>query len=185
MLEFRGAGRRARRQEGEGRLREGLVEAARAAARTRTSYLSAQYHRIAARRGAKWAGVAVAHSLIVILHHMLRQGTSYKDLGADQRSRHYLPGRIWKITPQGDTEGSKKPGRLLLPGEGTGWELGPVRGLAGRLPPPDGLTDQLVSQRYGPSGSVTSRSARCRRWASPLSVASTSRRERTRRAKKS
>ncbi len=41
-------------------LREALVEAARAAARTRTTYLAAQYHRLAARRGGNKAAVAVA-----------------------------------------------------------------------------------------------------------------------------
>ena len=47
-------------------LRETLVEAARSAARTKGTYLSAQYHRIAARRGAKQATVAVAHTILVM-----------------------------------------------------------------------------------------------------------------------
>jgi len=64
-------------------LRESLTEAARAAGRTRRTYLSAQYHRIAARRGAKRAAVAVAHTILVITHHLLRDGTTYEDLGAN------------------------------------------------------------------------------------------------------
>jgi transposase len=38
---------------------------------------------LAARRGHKKAAVAVAHSILVIIYHMLRDGTPYRDLGAD------------------------------------------------------------------------------------------------------
>ena len=62
-------------------LKEGLVEAARAAARTKGTYLSSQYHRLAARKGAKRAAVAVAHTMIVIAYHLLLRGTTYQDLG--------------------------------------------------------------------------------------------------------
>jgi transposase len=64
-----------------------LVEAANAAARCKSSYLSVQYHRMAARRGGKRAAVAVAHSILVIIYHMLKNGTAYKDLGADYFDR--------------------------------------------------------------------------------------------------
>ena len=71
-------------------LRSTLVEAAWGAARTRQSYLSAQYHRLAARRGAKRAAVAVAHTILVIIYHLLRDQTPYHDLGRnyyDERDR--------------------------------------------------------------------------------------------------
>jgi transposase len=64
-------------------LRSALVEAAWAAARTRGTYLSAQYHRLAARRGAKRAIVALAHTILVILYHLLRTGKTYQDLGSN------------------------------------------------------------------------------------------------------
>lgn len=64
-------------------LRETLVEAARAAARTKGTYLNAQYHRIAARRGTKRAAVAVAHTILVSAYHMLKNGMTYQDLGFD------------------------------------------------------------------------------------------------------
>lgn len=64
-------------------LREALTEAARAAAHTRHTYLAAQYHRIAARRGAKRAAVAVAHTILVIAHRLLSTGEVYQDLGAN------------------------------------------------------------------------------------------------------
>jgi transposase len=47
------------------------------------NYLTAQYHRIARRRGKKRAIVAVAHSLVVIIYHLLRDKNPYQDLGAE------------------------------------------------------------------------------------------------------
>jgi len=46
-------------------LRAALVEAAHAAAPTKGTYLAAQYRRMAARRGAKRAAVAVGHTILV------------------------------------------------------------------------------------------------------------------------
>ncbi len=78
------AGKRRSGATGSGNhwLRSALVEAAHAAARTKGTYLAAQYRRIAARRGARRAAVAVAHSILVILYHLLRDGVVYQDLGA-------------------------------------------------------------------------------------------------------
>jgi transposase len=78
-------------------LRQALVEAARGAVRTRNSYLAAQYRRLVKRRGDKKAIVAVAHSLLVIAYHVLRDGQAYRDLGgtyfehlhADRLTRYY------------------------------------------------------------------------------------------------
>jgi transposase len=64
-------------------LRTALVEAAWGAVRTKGSYLSAQYHRLAARRGAKRAIMAVAHTILVTIYHLLHRGTSYHDLGGN------------------------------------------------------------------------------------------------------
>ncbi|MDO8715667.1 MAG: IS110 family transposase [Dehalococcoidales bacterium] len=58
-----------------------LVQAARGASRSNGNYLSAQYHRLAARRGDKRAIVAVAHSICVIIYNMVHKGTKYNDLG--------------------------------------------------------------------------------------------------------
>ena len=77
-------------------LRSALVEAAHAAARTKGTYLAAQYRRIAARRGAKRAAVAVGHTILVALYHMLRDGATYEDLGPlyfDERDRRATVGR--------------------------------------------------------------------------------------------
>jgi len=68
-------------------LRQALIESAKAAARG-DSYLAAQHQRIARRRGANKATVAVAHSMVVIAWHLLSTGAQYQDLGAD-----YFQGR--------------------------------------------------------------------------------------------
>lgn len=77
------AGKRSssRTRKGDPWLREALVEAARAAARTKGTYLCAQYHRIAARRGRKRAAVGVAHTILIIAYHILKHGTVYRELG--------------------------------------------------------------------------------------------------------
>jgi transposase len=62
-------------------LRAALVESARGAVRKRDCYLAAQYRRLVKRRGDKKAIVAVAHSLLVIAYHVLRNGQSYRELG--------------------------------------------------------------------------------------------------------
>jgi len=72
-----------RTRPGNPHLRTTLVEAACSAARTKNTYLSAEYHRLAARRGGNRAAVAVTHSIIVIIYHMLKEGTAYRDLGRD------------------------------------------------------------------------------------------------------
>lgn len=64
-------------------LRRALIEAAKSAGRTKNTYLGAQYHQIAKRRGPNKATVAVAHSILVAAWHMLQNGDTYDDLGAD------------------------------------------------------------------------------------------------------
>lgn len=86
------AGKRRSSRTGRGNpwLRSALVEAAWGGIRTKGSYLSSQYHRLAARRGAKRAVLAVAHTILVIIYHLLNRGTTYQNLGSnyyDQRNR--------------------------------------------------------------------------------------------------
>ena len=68
-------------------LRATLVQVAWAASHTKHTYLSAHYRRLASRRGRKRALVALAHTILVIVHTMLRNGTTYQDLGADYFDR--------------------------------------------------------------------------------------------------
>lgn len=67
--------------KGNPRLRAALAEVVWAISHTKDNYLSAQYHRLARRIGKAKAIVAVCHSLIVIIYHMLRDQQAYRDLG--------------------------------------------------------------------------------------------------------
>jgi transposase len=75
-----------------------LIEAAWAASRSKGTYFNALYHRLTARRGKKKAIVAVAHSLLVVVYHILKNQVPYHELGADhfdkinlnQIKRHHL-----------------------------------------------------------------------------------------------
>ncbi|HSW10699.1 MAG TPA: hypothetical protein VLK32_07315 [Bacillota bacterium] len=61
--------------------------------------MSAQYHRIAARRGAKRAAVATAHTILVIAYYILSRGATYEELGGDyfdRRSQDQLGSRLAK-----------------------------------------------------------------------------------------
>ncbi len=77
---------RGRTRKGNPALRAALVEAGRAAGRT-TTYLGAQYRRLARRRGKQKAAVAVAHSILRIAYHLLTHPTPYHDLGFEYFDR--------------------------------------------------------------------------------------------------
>lgn len=70
-----------RTRKGNQWLRQVLIEAAHGAGRSRTTYLSAQYRRLAARRGKTKALVAVGHSILVIASHVLTRRQPYHELG--------------------------------------------------------------------------------------------------------
>lgn len=82
-------------------LRQGLVQAAWAASHTRKAYLAAQYRRLARHRGRKRALVAVGHSILRIVYHMLKYNLDFQELGPDyfdklnpQRLQRYLIKRL-------------------------------------------------------------------------------------------
>lgn len=91
--ESAGKRRRVATTAGNQWLRRALVESARAAARTKRSYFGAQYRQIARRRGPNKAAVAVAHSLIELVWHLLSTGEVYKDLGEDYFTSRQDPER--------------------------------------------------------------------------------------------
>jgi transposase len=74
-------------------LRAALTEAAHAVSHTKNTYLSSQYHRLAARRGKKRAIIAVAHSILRIVYHLLAHDCEYVDLGSrylEERDRQQI-----------------------------------------------------------------------------------------------
>jgi len=86
---FESAGKRLRgkMRKGNVSLRRCLAQAAWAISMMKNNYLSALYRRIAARRGAKRAVMAVAHALLEIAYHMLKRKEDYRELGADHFDR--------------------------------------------------------------------------------------------------
>jgi transposase len=86
---FESAGKRlsGKMRKGNVSLRRCLSQAAWAISMMKNNYLSALYRRIAARRGAKRAVMAVAHALLVIAFHMLKRKENYRELGADHFDR--------------------------------------------------------------------------------------------------
>lgn len=93
------AGKRlnSRTRRGSPWLRKLLVEAALAASHTKNTYLSAQYRRIAARRGNKKAAIAVGHTIVIIIFHLLQKRKGYEELGGnyfDERERQTTEKRL-------------------------------------------------------------------------------------------
>ena len=70
-------------RKGNALLRSTLVTCAHSAVRNKSSYFYAQFMRISAHRGKKRAYVAVAHSMLVAIYHILKDGVVFKDLGAE------------------------------------------------------------------------------------------------------
>jgi len=95
--ESAGKKRSGRTAPGNPWLKRALVQAAWGAGRTKGTYLAAYYRRLAARRGRKRALVALAHTLLTIFYHLLRDETDYADLGGDyfeRRDRDRLTRRL-------------------------------------------------------------------------------------------
>jgi transposase len=73
--------------KGNAYLRSALVQAAWVASHTKDTYLAAQYQRLVRRMGKKKALVAVAHSILMIIYHVLSKKQSYQELGGDYFDR--------------------------------------------------------------------------------------------------
>jgi transposase len=80
-----------------------LNQAAHAAAGTKDTYLSAQYRRLAARRGKKKAIVALEHTILVIAYHLIQRKEPYRELGGnyfDKRRPEVTANRLVKRLEQ-------------------------------------------------------------------------------------
>ena len=96
-------------------LQKALVQAAHSAARQPNTYLSAQYHRLAPRRGNKRAIVAVAHSIIVDVYYILQRHTPYHELGANYFYQLNKDARLRRL----DREATRL-GMVVIPAPQTG-----------------------------------------------------------------
>jgi transposase len=102
--ESAGKRRSGRTLKGNRWLRRTLVLAAQAAGHAKDSFLASRFRRLAARRGKKRACVAVGHSILKIVYHMLKEGTRYRDLGGSyfdrldpERLTRYLVRRLERL----------------------------------------------------------------------------------------
>ena len=85
--ESAGKRRSGKTRKGNALLRSTLVVCAHAAVKNTSSYFYAQFKRISAHRGKKRAYVAVAHSMLVAVYHILNDGVVFQDLGAEYYNR--------------------------------------------------------------------------------------------------
>lgn len=81
--ESAGKRRSGKTTKGNQALSVALNQAAHGASHTKDTYLSAQYRRLAARRGKKRAIMALMHSILVIAYHLIQRSEPYRDLGGD------------------------------------------------------------------------------------------------------
>ena len=72
-----------RTRKGNVLLRTTLITCAHSAVKNKSSYFYAQFMRISARRGSKRAYVAIAHSMLIAIYHILKDGVTFKNLGAN------------------------------------------------------------------------------------------------------
>jgi transposase len=83
-----GKRRKSRVNDGNRWLKATLMQCAWAASRCRNSYFRLQHKRLAHRRGAKRATMAVAHSQLCVAYELLKGKRAYQDLGVDYFDRH-------------------------------------------------------------------------------------------------
>ena len=81
-------------RKGNALLRSTLVVCAHSATRNKNSYFYAQFMRISSHRGKKRAYVAVAHSMLIAIYHILKDGVVFKDLGADYYNQFNMERKI-------------------------------------------------------------------------------------------
>lgn len=98
--ESAGKKKSSRTTQGNKHVKRVLVEAAWAATRTKDTFLSAKYHRIAARRGKKRALIAVGHSILKSVYFVLSTGSDYVDLGANYLNKYAEEKRIQYLTKE-------------------------------------------------------------------------------------
>ncbi len=82
-----GKSRSGRTTKGNMWLRDVLVQAAWSAARTRDTFLSAQFWRLSRKIGKQKAAMAVGHSILIAAWHILHDDVDDQDLGADWFAR--------------------------------------------------------------------------------------------------
>jgi len=81
--ESAGKRRSGKTTKGNKLLKTTLIVCAHSAVKVKSSYFYAQFQRISARRGKKRAYVAVAHSMLIAIYHILKDNIPFVDLGSE------------------------------------------------------------------------------------------------------
>ena len=105
--ESAGKRRSGKTSKGNRYLRAVLVQAAWVASHQKETYLAAQYKRMVKRMGKKKALVAVGHTILVIVWHLLKKKTSYQELGGDYFDRRYKEQQKKRLIRQLESLGLK------------------------------------------------------------------------------
>jgi hypothetical protein len=145
--ESAGKRKQGRTRKGNRYLRRALVQAAWAAGHSKGTFLSTLFFRLARRMGMKKAAVAVAHRILVILFHIIREGQSYRELGGDyfdqlhpERAAHRLMSRLERL----------------------GWDVSEVRPKAVAAPSASSLDPAPGPRRVGRPCKCAERGLECR-----------------------
>lgn len=134
-------------------LRRALCQSAWASTHKKDSHLAALFRRVRARRGEQKALMAVAHQLLTIIFHVVRDGGEYEELGADHFDRLNKPKitrrlveRLQRLGYQVSLQEVSEPAVSALP-------------LPPSLPPPPSLP---VPRRRGRPCKCAQRGIECR-----------------------
>lgn len=93
--------------QGNQALVSALTQAAHAASRMKNTYLCAQFHRLAGRRGKKKAVIAVAHSILIIAYHLIKNKEPYRELGSDFFDKRNIQATTRRMVRRLETMGYK------------------------------------------------------------------------------
>lgn len=105
--ESAGKRRSGKTSKGNRYLRAVLVQAAWVASHQKETYLAAQYKRLVKRMGKKKALVAVGHTILVIVWHVMKKKTGYEELGGDYFDRRYKDQQKKRLIKQLESLGLK------------------------------------------------------------------------------
>ena len=94
-----GKRKNAKSRKGNKHLKKTLSQSATSAIKNKNSFFHAQHQRLVVRKGSNKATIAVAHTMLIAIYHIL-SGKEFKDLGADYYSQFNKEKKIWSHLKQ-------------------------------------------------------------------------------------
>jgi len=95
-------------------LKSTLTQCAQSVKKKKNSFFKAQYQRLVVRRGKNRATVAVAHSMLIAIYHVLK-GAEFRDLGDDYYTRFNKEKKIYSYVNQLKKLGVNVPDHVIRP----------------------------------------------------------------------